>query len=213
MVRTRRNERCRNGPTSFKAFTFNRPISACFLKASGSLVIGNPNAVAGHRPEIEAQLRQSSLTVLERTDLSGGDYRDVKGIGFEACVRACEADGRCAAFTFDNRHKLCWLKSTVPQQVKTRRAISGVKEFSQQLASVDGARQRLQSEGPLCQYIALTEWRKECDCRPTFSLRSRCSEPVAGVASPGNWGRKIRLSETASRARRTLAWATMSGAC
>jgi hypothetical protein len=114
-----------------RAYTFNRPNRACFLKAGGSLMIGNPNAVAGYKPEIERLLRQSSITVYEKTDLPGMDYRDVQGTTLANCIDECEDDKRCAAFTYNNRHKLCWLKSSVPLPVKTRRAISGLKQLSQ----------------------------------------------------------------------------------
>ncbi|MFT3986307.1 PAN domain-containing protein [Aestuariivirga sp.] len=118
------------GNSNCMAFTFNRPNAACFLKASGSMVVGNPNAETGYRAEIEGQLHQSSITVFEKTDLPGADYASLKGVAFVACLQTCEQDGRCMAFTYTSRHSMCWLKSYLPAPVKTRIAISGVKRLS-----------------------------------------------------------------------------------
>lgn len=120
------NNACAAEP-SCKAYTYNLPNSVCFLKGSGYRVIGNPNAVAGYKVEIEAKLILSPITVIEKTDLPGGDYKRLSGMDFETCVSACEADSQCAAFTFARRQQICWLKSSVPASSRNRSAISGVK--------------------------------------------------------------------------------------
>jgi hypothetical protein len=120
------NDACAS-EVSCKAYTYNIPNSVCFLKGSGYRVIGNPNAVAGYKVEIEAKLVISPITVIEKTDLPGGDYNRLAGMDFEDCVSACEGDSRCAAFTFVRRYKVCWLKSSVPASSRNRSAISGVK--------------------------------------------------------------------------------------
>ena len=117
---------CQNDP-SCNAYTFNTPNSLCFLKSSGYRVMGNPNAVAGYRAEIESKLVLSPITVIEKSDLPGGDYKSLGQIDFENCVSVCEADSQCAAFTFVRRQQTCWLKSSVPSTRRNRNAISGIK--------------------------------------------------------------------------------------
>jgi len=110
-----------------KAHTFNRRNSACYLKSSGSRVLGNPLADAGYKTEIEASLHASSITIYERTDLPGGDYKNLSGVTFEQCTDYCETDRRCAAFTYTRRSARCWLKSKVPAPKPFNAGLSGVK--------------------------------------------------------------------------------------
>jgi hypothetical protein len=110
-----------------KAYTFTRRNSACFLKSSGFRVLGNPQADAGYKTEIEASLHASTITVYERTDLPGGDYKDLSSVTFEQCTDYCETDRRCASFTYTRRSSTCWLKSTVPTPKPFKAGISGVK--------------------------------------------------------------------------------------
>ncbi|MGE0847892.1 MAG: MG2 domain-containing protein, partial [Flavobacteriaceae bacterium] len=49
--------------------------------------------------------------VLSRdTDFFGGDYETKKGISLDDCSRACVADSRCAAFTYNEKARWCFLK-------------------------------------------------------------------------------------------------------
>lgn len=116
-----------SGNAACMAYTFNRPNGACFLKASGSTVVANANAETGYRASIEGQLHQSSMTVLEKTDLPGADYLKFSHTEFVNCLNACEGDGRCAAFTYAGKYHTCWLKSSLPMPIKMRIATSGVK--------------------------------------------------------------------------------------
>ena len=112
-----------------KAYTFNRPNSACFLKSNGSQMVGNPQSDAGYKMEIEAGIRISRITVYEGIDLPGSDFENFRGMSFEQCMRSCEYDKHCAAFTFDRRGMACWLKSFVPATNPNNAAISGVKDL------------------------------------------------------------------------------------
>jgi ATP-dependent protease ClpP protease subunit len=110
-----------------KAYTFNRPNSACFLKSNGSQMVGTPLSDAGYKMEIEAGIRISRITVYEGIDLPGSDFENFRGMSFEQCMRSCEYDKHCAAFTFDRRGMACWLKSFVPATNPNNIAISGIK--------------------------------------------------------------------------------------
>ncbi|TCM86967.1 PAN domain-containing protein [Rhodovulum steppense] len=57
------------------------------------------------------------LQIRDAVDIPGGDYAAFRVVGLGDCVRACEADSQCAAFTFarsshplPNKRRMCWLK-------------------------------------------------------------------------------------------------------
>lgn len=109
------------------AFTFNRKHSVCFLKSAGERVFLNSNADSGYKAALKPVLRNSSINILEATDLQGGDYNQLDGVGFGVCSDTCEEDSRCRAFTYRAKSKTCWLKSEVPPASTSKRVISGVK--------------------------------------------------------------------------------------
>jgi len=110
-----------------QAFTYNNKHSACFLKSSGERVFRNPQADAGYKAVLEPRLRLSEMGILEGTDIPGGDYSELKDVGFGACSDACEANDRCRAFTYHGKSKRCWLKSQASPPVSSKRMISGIK--------------------------------------------------------------------------------------
>ena len=110
-----------------KAYTFKPRSAACYLKSNGAMVVGNPLADTGYKVEIEASLRTSQLTLYERTNLQGGDYQNFSGMSLEQCIRSCEYGRQCASFTYIQRSKSCWVKSSVPAAISNKAAISGVK--------------------------------------------------------------------------------------
>lgn len=111
-----------------KAFTYNTRHGVCFLKSDGERVFRNPNAFAGYRIYLESRLRKSSITIAERTDYPGNDYREIKEVGFGECSDSCEEDDRCLAFTYLAKRKSCWLKNAVSEPVESRITISGRKD-------------------------------------------------------------------------------------
>lgn len=111
-----------------QAFTYNTRHGVCFLKSSGERVFRNPNAFAGYRIYLESRLRRSTITIAERTDYPGNDYREIKEVGFGECSDSCEKDDRCRAFTYMAKRKSCWLKSSISGPVESRITISGRKD-------------------------------------------------------------------------------------
>lgn len=111
-----------------KAFTFNTRHAVCFLKSDGERVFRNPNAFAGYRIYLESRLRRSTITIMERTDYPGNDYREIRDVGFGECSDSCEKDHRCRAFTYMARRKSCWLKSAISSPLETKTTISGRKD-------------------------------------------------------------------------------------
>lgn len=74
-----------------------------------------------------------SIGLLYDTDLPYNDYRsgmddpDLKGIRLGACVQLCEADGRCQAFTYNSKARVCFLKYSAASPVRFKGAVSGIK--------------------------------------------------------------------------------------
>ena len=111
-----------------QAFTFNTRHNVCFLKADGQQVFRNPNAQAGYMSAIQSKLRRSNMTIMERTDFPGNDYRELKDIGFGECSDACESDQRCRAFTYMSKRQRCWLKDDAADAAPSKITISGMKD-------------------------------------------------------------------------------------
>lgn len=61
-------------------FAYNKKHSACVLKPSGESVFRNPQADAGYWTLLASRLRLSKMTILEGTDISGGDDADLKDV-------------------------------------------------------------------------------------------------------------------------------------
>jgi hypothetical protein len=112
---------------SCKAFTYNVPRNACFLKSGGARVLRNNLAVAGYRTGLERSMFMSSMAILDRTDLPGNDFQKLKISDFEQCLSTCEANPRCMAFTFVKRQSVCWLKDGMSAPLSNRRAVSGFR--------------------------------------------------------------------------------------
>ena len=109
------------------AYTYNVARKACFLKSGGRTVLSNSLAVTGFKAQLESGLIKSPFTIMERTDFPGGDYRKLNLADFPDCLRACETDGSCKAFTFVKKMGVCWLKDSVSTPSVYRRAVSGVR--------------------------------------------------------------------------------------
>lgn len=74
-----------------------------------------------------AEPKRLSLTIYEKTDYPGKDYDHTSGASFEQCLTTCNSAYQCKVFTYDARHKQCWLKSSLGQAKASRRAVSEVK--------------------------------------------------------------------------------------
>ncbi|MCA3438568.1 MAG: alpha-2-macroglobulin family protein [Rhodobacter sp.] len=95
-----------------------RTLSAAAL-LSLALVIGGP-AEGQQSPVPE---RRVILT--GGVDLPGGDLSSLFDTTLDACERACLADARCTAFTFNSTNGSCFPKTGSPQSVPFDGAVSG----------------------------------------------------------------------------------------
>jgi uncharacterized protein YfaS (alpha-2-macroglobulin family) len=95
-----------------------RTLSATALLSLAVLIGGPADGQQSPVPE-----RRVILT--EGVDLPGGDLSSLFDTTLDACERACLADARCTAFTFNSTNGSCFAKAGSPESVPFVGAISG----------------------------------------------------------------------------------------
>ncbi|ORE93105.1 large extracellular alpha-helical protein [Stappia sp. 22II-S9-Z10] len=71
-------------------------------------------------------LADRTLESLAGFDLPGGDYRTLRSVPLEECESVCLADTACAAFTYNERARWCFLKSSAGERVAYPGATSAI---------------------------------------------------------------------------------------
>lgn len=96
-------------------------------------------AMGGGRPAITApppvappQVTRSATSWEPGYDRPGGDLGHYQGVDAQWCRATCDAQGKCAAWTWVQpgvfaQHSICWLKHVVPQPVANPCCISGAR--------------------------------------------------------------------------------------
>lgn len=103
--------------------------------APGAGAQGAPSAGAQGAP-----IPERFATTVSDTDYPGSDLLALPDVTLERCAAACLRDGACAAFTFDQRHGMCFLKGAAAAPVSFVGAVSGVVS-EQAPAALERARQ------------------------------------------------------------------------
>lgn len=126
-----RDKKCMAWSFSYPATV--RDTAICWLKNDVPPRIANPCCVSGVRGAgvVEPPLGEEEFSI----DRAGGDYRafDVPpSAPANACQAACEADGRCRAWTFVRPGYIgptgrCYLKDRITQPRRRPCCISGVQ--------------------------------------------------------------------------------------
>lgn len=97
---------------------------------------GGPRVDAPVEQPRQPTSRQRIFTIYKRADLFGGDYaRSKKGKWFSLrkCVEVCRRESTCIAFTYNEKHGVCFLKDELPQYRKPYKgAVSGVLGYLRQ---------------------------------------------------------------------------------
>jgi peptidoglycan hydrolase-like protein with peptidoglycan-binding domain len=76
----------------------------------------------------------ANFQLLVGFDLPHSDYRSgmsepaLKNIGLGACQAACQGDGECQAFTFNEKARVCFLKTAAAAPVAFKGATSGIRQ-------------------------------------------------------------------------------------
>jgi hypothetical protein len=118
-----RDRRCR-------AYTFDWAAGACFLKdrvPSASSSRGSTSGVKQDYAPPPGGGYRGELGEERGVDYPGGDYTSTRVRGLEECQNQCRYDRRCAAYSFDVRAVVCYLKVRVNSPRRDRDKVGGVK--------------------------------------------------------------------------------------
>lgn len=80
--------------------------------------------------------KSDTFRMLQNRDLPGHDLRTPKqdkilrNISVNRCKRACLAEEKCTAFTYNEKYRWCFLKSGAPQSAPHKRATSGIRQMA-----------------------------------------------------------------------------------
>ena len=94
-----------------------RTMAAAFALTMAALAI---------TPMVAQARAERVLETLPSTDLPGGDYRTLREVPLAACRSACLGDAECAAFTYNQQVRWCFLKAVVGERTPYDGATSAV---------------------------------------------------------------------------------------
>jgi len=124
-----RDQRCR-------AYTFDEAAGACFLKDRVPGASSSRGSISGVKQDdappdgggYGGDVGDGGGLGEERgVDYPGGDYTSTRVRGLQECQNQCRYDRRCAAYSFDVRAVVCYLKDRVNSPRRDRDKIGGVK--------------------------------------------------------------------------------------
>ncbi len=128
-----------------KAYTYNEKSEWCFLKAG----IGNQktfkNVMSGIKKLIvnDYPSAHSNFKLMPSQALGGFAYQDPRNntdlinTGVKGCMRRCDRDRECKAFTYDYKANWCFLKNGYKTSKRFKNAISGIKKKKPPKVSLD----------------------------------------------------------------------------
>ena len=109
------------------AYTYNLKKRACHLKTGGTIIVYNAIAVSGYREALNKTLRWSPIRLFSRKDVPGNDYQQRSGLELLDCLKICDRDTRCQAFSYVSASNFCRLKTKSGGLVNRRGVVSGIK--------------------------------------------------------------------------------------
>ena len=80
----------------------------------------------GARPPRPSSGMSQGMARIEGHDIPAFDYRTLRNVAAGTCEQACLADGRCQAYTYNRRHRVCFLKEGALVLVRNADATSAV---------------------------------------------------------------------------------------
>ncbi len=113
--------------SSCQAFTYNSKSKTCFLKAGADLAVLYAPATSGVKNSFQADIKHSMLSIMQRTDVIGTEYKSIDDINMENCLRVCDSDESCRAFSYIPKKLQCWLKSDATGTKLKKGVVSGIK--------------------------------------------------------------------------------------
>lgn len=109
------------------AYTFQISRRVCFLKKCAVWGVRNDDFISGLDGVTRLAISKIRVWLKYGVDFPGNDYKGIVTAELVDCVRACNDDARCKAFSYVSRKKQCWLKSSLSQPLANRRVVSGQK--------------------------------------------------------------------------------------
>jgi hypothetical protein len=138
----RKDPSLREGDKNREVFFKSKQKASCADTAKyspGDRLTGGGRLAAQKRKEAQEASSSSPPTRpnAQRTELNvnrpGGDYRkfEVPIERYQSCREACEADGKCKAYTYvragvQGSKGVCWLKGSIPAKSANRCCVSGL---------------------------------------------------------------------------------------
>lgn len=116
------------------AFSYIERLRWCWLKSKVPSATAKPGITSGLKQTDDMLLvpmpnqPNSKFRILHNFSYDGADYKNVKGIDFDSCQRMCSDEGRCETFSYIERSRWCWLKSSEPTSSVKPGITSGRKE-------------------------------------------------------------------------------------
>jgi peptidoglycan hydrolase-like protein with peptidoglycan-binding domain len=104
------------------------------VSPTGELTAQQYGQVMAQQPPSVAPSIEAGFQMLAGFDLPYNDYRTgmsepgLRNIGLAACQTACRGDGQCRAFTFNEKARVCFLKSAAATPVAFSGATSGIRQ-------------------------------------------------------------------------------------
>lgn len=120
----RRDRRC-------QAYTFNGRNGICYLKDRIGDRERNGETVTGRKGRDDGPGRPpyggGDLSREPGFDYYGGDYTNFRVPADEGCREECRRDRRCAAYTFNTRNGMCYLKEEAGPLRRNADTVTGIK--------------------------------------------------------------------------------------
>jgi hypothetical protein len=96
---------------------------------------------------LAASASRNKFVFVQQADSPGNDYSRIANFSFEQCARTCDADTACNAFTYNQIHRECYLKSDTGQWTTIYLgAITGIK-ISPSASEVDQSPEQHEQQG------------------------------------------------------------------
>ena len=112
------------------AYSFNSVNSVCYLKDQITKTSRDSRTISGVKEgygRARPPYGGGGLSREPGFDYYGSDYTNFRVPGDEACREECRRDRRCAAFTFNLRSGMCYLKDQAGPLRRNPDTVTGVK--------------------------------------------------------------------------------------
>jgi hypothetical protein len=121
------------------AYSFNSVESTCYLKDQITKTSRDSRTISGIKEGFEPRGRGrdddrdrphhggGDLSREPGFDYYGNDYTHFRAPGDESCRRECRRDQRCAAYSFNSRSGMCYLKDEAGPLRRNPDTVTGIK--------------------------------------------------------------------------------------